>query len=317
LFRRLFGKEEKTQDDVKLEASLQKTRTGILGRITTIFQENEITDDLWDELEEALIRGDVGTKVATTLVERTRQRVEHENVKATSKAYLILKEEMVRLLQSDEPLHIDEPRLLTVVLVVGVNGSGKTTSIGKMAHWYKKRGRKVVLGAADTFRAAAIDQLKIWGERAGVEVIAHAPGADPGAVLFDAMRASQESRAADLLIVDTAGRLQTKFNLMKELEKIKAVAGKQVHRAPHEVLLVLDASTGQNAISQAKAFSDSAGVTGIVLTKLDGTSRGGAILNIKQELNVPVRFVGTGEKLDDFALFDPVAFVDGLLQETH
>lgn len=316
MFRRLFGKEEKTADDVKLEASLQKTRTGILGRITTIFQENEITDELWEELEEALIRGDVGMKVATTLVEQTRQRVERENVKATSKAYLILKEEMVRLLQSDEPLHIDEPRLLTVVLVVGVNGSGKTTSIGKMAHWYKKRGRKVVLGAADTFRAAAIDQLKIWGERAGVEVIAHAPGADPGAVLFDAMRASQESRAADLLIVDTAGRLQTKFNLMKELEKIKAVAGKQVHRAPHEVLLVLDASTGQNAISQTKAFSESAGVTGIVLTKLDGTSRGGAILNIKQELGVPVRFVGTGEKLDDFALFDPVAFVDGLLQET-
>lgn len=317
MFRRLFGKEEKTTDDVKLEASLQKTRTGILGRITTIFQENEITDELWEELEEALIRGDVGMKVATTLVEQTRQRVERENVKATSRAYLILKEEMVRLLQSDEPLHIDEPRLLTVVLVVGVNGSGKTTSIGKMAHWYKKRGRKVVLGAADTFRAAAIDQLKIWGERAGVEVIAHAPGADPGAVLFDAMRASQESRAADLLIVDTAGRLQTKFNLMKELEKIKAVAGKQVHRAPHEVLLVLDASTGQNAISQTKAFSESAGVTGIVLTKLDGTSRGGAILNIKQELGVPVRFVGTGEKLDDFALFDPVAFVDGLLQETH
>lgn len=315
MFRRLFGKEEKSEDDVKLEASLQKTRAGFLGRITTIFQENEITEELWEELEEALIRGDVGMNVATTLVNKTRQRVEHENVKATNKAYLILKQEMVRMLQSDEPLHIDEPRLLTVVLVVGVNGSGKTTSIGKMAHWYKQRGRKVVIGAADTFRAAAIDQVKIWGERAKVDVIAHAPGADPGAVIFDAIRASQESRGADLLIVDTAGRLQTKFNLMKELEKIKAVAGKQVHRAPHEVLLVLDASTGQNAISQAKAFGESAGVTGIVLTKLDGTSRGGAILNIKQELGVPVRFVGTGEQINDFALFDPVAFVDGLLEE--
>ncbi len=316
MFRRLFGKtEEKTEDEVKLEESLQKTRSGILGRISTIFQENEITEELWDELEEALIVGDVGMRVAGELVQKTRQRVEHENIKATSKAYLILKEEMVKLLQTDEPLHIDEQRLLTVVLVVGVNGSGKTTSIGKMANWYKQRGRKVVLGAADTFRAAAIDQLKIWGERANVDVIAHEPGADPGAVIFDAIRASQESRKADLLLVDTAGRLQTKFNLMKELEKVKAVAGKQVHRAPHEVLLVLDASTGQNAISQAKAFGESAGVTGIVLTKLDGTSKGGAILSIKKELGVPVRFVGTGEKIDDFALFDPVTFVDELLRD--
>lgn len=316
MFRKLFGKqEEKTPDELKLEASLQKTRTGVFSRIATIFQENEITDELWDELEETLIVGDVGMAVTQALVEKTRQRVQNENIKATSKAYLVLKEEMVRLLQADTPLHIDEPRILTVVLVVGVNGSGKTTSIGKMAQWYKSRGRKVVLGAADTFRAAAIDQLKIWGERAGVEVIAHAPGADPGAVIYDAMRASQESRKADLLIVDTAGRLQNKFNLMKELEKIKAVAGKQVHRAPHEVLLVMDASTGQNAISQVKAFGESAGVTGIVLTKLDGTSKGGAVLSIKRELGVPVRFIGTGERLEDFALFDPVAFVDGLLGE--
>lgn len=316
MFRRLFGKQdEKTQDEVKLEASLQKTRTNVFSRIATIFQENEITDELWDEVEETLLVGDVGMAVTQELVKQTRQRVQQENIKATSKAYLALKEEMVRLLQAEEPLHIDEPRLLTVVFVVGVNGSGKTTSLGKMAYWYKQRGRKVVLAAADTFRAAAIDQLKIWGERADVEVIAHNPGADPGAVVFDAMRASQESRKADLLLVDTAGRLQTKFNLMKELEKIKAVAGKQVHRAPHEVLLVMDASTGQNAISQAKAFGQSAGVTGIVLTKLDGTSKGGAVLSINRELGVPVRFVGTGEKIADFALFDPVAFVDGLLGE--
>lgn len=316
MFRRLFGKQdEKSQDEAKLEASLQKTRAGVFSRIATIFQENEITDELWEELEATLLSGDVGMTVTQELVERTQQRVQTENIKATSKAYLALKQEMVHLLQSDEPLHIDEPRLLTVVFMVGVNGSGKTTSIGKMANWYRKRGRKVLLGAADTFRAAAIDQLKIWGERAGVEVIAHNPGADPGAVLFDAMRASQESRQADLLLVDTAGRLQTKFNLMKELEKLKTVANKQVHRAPHEVLLVLDASTGQNAISQAKAFGASAGVTGIVLTKLDGTSKGGVVLSIKRELGVPVRFVGTGERIDDFALFDPVAFVDGLLGE--
>ena len=315
MFGRLFGKkkEEKTEDDVKLEQSLTKTRGGIFGRIGTIFQENEITDELWEELEETLIMGDVGMATAEELLTATRERVTHENIKASSDAYLVLKQEMVRMLQSDEPLHIEEPRILTVVLVVGVNGSGKTTSIGKMAYYYKQRGRKVVLGAADTFRAAAIDQLKIWADRAGVDIIAHEPGADPGAVIFDAIRASQESRRADLLIVDTAGRLQTKFNLMKELEKIKAVAGKQVHRAPHEVLLVLDASTGQNAISQAKAFQESAGVTGLVLTKLDGTSKGGAILNVKRELGVPVRFVGTGEKIGDFALFDPVAFVTGLL----
>jgi fused signal recognition particle receptor len=315
VFGRLFGKkkEEKTEDDFKLEQSLQKTRTGILGRISTIFQENEITDALWEELEETLIMGDVGMLTAEELLNATRQRVYDENIKSTSDAYMVLKQEMVKLLRTDEPLHIDEPRILTVVLVVGVNGSGKTTSIGKMAYYYKQRGRKVVMGAADTFRAAAIDQLKIWADRAGVDIIAHEPGADPGAVIFDAIRASQESRRADLLIVDTAGRLQTKFNLMKELEKIKAVAGKQVHRAPHEVLLVLDASTGQNAISQAKAFQESAGVTGLVLTKLDGTSKGGAILNVKRELGVPVRFVGTGEKISDFALFDPVAFVTGLL----
>lgn len=315
MFGRLFGKkkEEKSEDDFKLEQSLQKTRTGIFGRISTIFQENQITDQLWEELEETLIMGDVGVLTTEELLNATRERVYNENIKATSDAYLVLKQEMVRLLQSDDPLHIDEPRILTVVLVVGVNGSGKTTSIGKMAYYYKQHGRRVVLGAADTFRAAAIDQLKIWADRAGVDIIAHEPGADPGAVIFDAIRASQESRRADLLIVDTAGRLQTKFNLMKELEKIKAVAGKQVHRAPHEVLLVLDASTGQNAISQAKAFQESAGVTGLVLTKLDGTSKGGAILNVKRELGVPVRFVGTGEKIGDFALFDPVAFVTGLL----
>lgn len=315
MFSKLFGKkqEEKTQDDIKLEQSLQKTRSGILGRIGAIFQENEITPELWEELEDILIMGDVGTTTTQELLAATRERVERENIKASKDAYLVLKQEMVRLLQTDEPLHIEEPRILTVVLVVGVNGSGKTTSIGKMAAYYKRRGLKVVLGAADTFRAAAIDQLKIWGERANVEVIAHEPGADPGAVIFDAIRASQESRKADLLIVDTAGRLQTKYNLMKELEKVRAVAGKQVHKAPHETLLVLDASTGQNAIAQAKAFRESAGVTGIVLTKLDGTSKGGAILSIKRELGVPVRFVGTGEKVDDFAYFDPVAFVTGLV----
>ena len=316
MLRRFFGQDDdRTQDEEKLEASLKKTRATFFERVGAIFQAGDITDELWDDLEEALIVGDVGMDATMHLVEATRARVEREGVKTTADAYLILKQEMVGLLATDEPLHIDEPRLLTVVLVVGVNGSGKTTTLGKMANWYRKRGRKVVLGAADTFRAAAIDQLKVWGERADVEVIAQAPGSDPGAVVFDAIRASQESRQADLLLVDTAGRLQTKYNLMQELEKIKRVAAKQVHRAPHEVLLVLDASTGQNAILQAKAFKESAGVTGIVLTKLDGTSKGGAVLSIKQQLGVPVRFVGTGESIDDFAEFNPIAFVEGLVGE--
>ena len=316
MLRRLFGRqEEKSADDLKVEESLKKTRTGIFGQIGSLFQDNEISDELWEELEEALIVADVGMDTTMHLVESTRDRVEAEGIRRTGDAYLVLKQGMVKLLQADEPLLIEEPRILTVVLVVGVNGSGKTTTIGKLALRYKDRGKRVVLAAGDTFRAAAIDQLRIWGERADVEVIAQAPGSDPAAVLFDALRASQESRNADLLIADTAGRLQNKFNLMQELEKMSRVAAKQVHRAPHEILLVLDASTGQNAILQAKGFKEAAGVTGIVLTKLDSTARGGAVLNIKKQLGIPVRFVGTGEKLEDLAEFDPVTFVEGLLGE--
>ena len=316
MLRRLFGRQdEKSADDVRIEQSLRMTRSGILGQVGSLFQENEIGGALWEELEEALIVADVGMDTTLELVEATKTRVEREAVRRADDAYLVLKQEMVKLLQPDEPLRIEEPRILTVVLVVGVNGSGKTTSIGKLALRYKQLGKRVVLAAGDTFRAAAIDQLKIWGERAEVEVIAQAPGSDPAAVLFDAMRASQESRSADILIADTAGRLQNKFNLMQELEKMRRVAAKQVHRAPHEILLVLDASTGQNAILQAKGFQEASGVTGIVLTKLDSTARGGAVLNIKKQLGIPVRFVGTGEKLEDLAEFDPIAFVEGLLGE--
>ena len=316
MLRRLFGRQEdKSADDEKIEESLQKTRSGIFSQIGSLFQENEVSDELWEDLEEALIVADVGMDTTVELVESTRDRVQLDGVKRSEDAYLILKQEMVKLLQADEPLQIEEPRILTVVLVVGVNGSGKTTTIGKLALRYKERGKRVVLAAGDTFRAAAIDQLQIWGERAGVDVIAQAPGSDPAAVLFDAMRASQESRNADLLITDTAGRLQNKFNLMQELEKMRRVAAKQVHRAPHEILLVLDASTGQNAILQAKGFQEASGVTGIILTKLDSTAKGGAVLNIKKQLGIPVRFVGTGEKLQDLAEFDPVAFVEGLLGE--
>jgi fused signal recognition particle receptor len=226
---------------------------------------------------------------------------------------VILKEEMQKLLDGYEPSKIDQSRLVTVILVVGVNGSGKTTTIAKLARYYQNQGRRVILAAADTFRAAAIDQLKIWGERANVTVIAHQPNADPGAVVFDALK-SALSRKADMVIIDTAGRLHTKFNLMKELEKLKGIARKQVHAAPHETLLVLDGTTGQNAISQAKHFKDAVHITGVVITKLDGTAKGGAVFAIGKELEVPVRFIGVGEGIDDLVPFDSKAFVEGLFE---
>ena len=313
LFRRTPA--QQAEDDAKIEASLAKTRQGLFGRIGTLFQANEVTDETWDELEELLIQADLGINTALQVVERLRARVQKERLKRVEDVRAALKDELVKLLSDPEASAIEEPRMLTVVLIVGVNGSGKTTSIAKLARYYKARGKRVVLAAGDTFRAAAIDQIKIWGERTGVEVIAQAPGADPGAVVFDAIRACQETRKAELLIIDTAGRLHTKYNLMKELEKVHAVCARQVHSAPHETLLVLDASTGQNAISQAKSFKEAVQVTGIILTKLDGTAKGGIVFAIEQELGLPVRFVGTGEKADDFAEFDPKAFVDGIFGE--
>jgi fused signal recognition particle receptor len=311
LFRKSAA--EKAADDEKLQASLAKTRQNFFGRIGALFQANEITPDTWDELEALLIQADVGVETTLDLVERLKKRVQTEGLRRVEDVKAALNEELVALLAEPTPSKLDEPRMLSVVLVVGVNGSGKTTSIAKLAYYYRQQGRRVVLAAADTFRAAAIDQLKIWGERVGISVIAQAPGADPGAVVYDAIRASQESRNADILIVDTAGRLHTKYNLMKELEKVRAVAARQVHDAPHETLLVLDATTGQNAISQAKHFKEAVAVTGIILTKLDSTAKGGIVFSIHKELGVPVRFVGTGEKLYDFAEFDPHAFVDAIL----
>ena len=305
--------EQKAEDEAKIQQSLTKTRQGFFGRVSTLFQASEITDETWDELEEILIQADLGINTAIGVVERLRTRVERDRIKRVDEVKAALKDELVALIEFPAPTNVEEPRMLTVVLIAGVNGSGKTTSIAKLARYYKARGKRVVLAAADTFRAAAIDQLKIWGERTGVDVIAQGPGADPGAVVFDAIRASQETRSADLLIIDTAGRLHTKFNLMKELEKVRAVCARQVHEAPHETLLVLDATTGQNAISQAKAFKEAVEITGIILTKLDGTAKGGIVFAIKEELGLPVRFVGTGEKADDFAEFDPRAFVDGIM----
>jgi fused signal recognition particle receptor len=264
-------------------------------------------------LEALLIQADVGVDTSLALVERMKERVAKEGIKRVGDAKRLLSEELVALLAEPTPSKLNDPRMLTVVLVVGVNGSGKTTSIAKLAQYYRKRNRRVVLAAGDTFRAAAIDQLRIWGDRVGISVIAQAPGADPGAVVYDAIRASQESRNADILIIDTAGRLHTKFNLMKELQKVYDVAARQVHDAPHETLLVLDATTGQNAIAQAKHFKDAVNVNGIILTKLDSTAKGGIVFAIQKELGIPVRFIGTGEKLDDFAEFDPHAFVEAIL----
>ena len=292
--------------------SLERTRSSFFGQIATLFGASDITDETWDDLEALLIQADVGVETSLSLVGAVKDTVARRGITQSSDMTNIVKQEMVALLNGHHrPWSINKKRLLTVILVVGVNGSGKTTTIAKLAHYYQQAGQRVTLAAADTFRAAAIDQMNIWGERIGVTTIAHQPGADPGAVVFDAIKSSQ-ARGATMVIIDTAGRLHTKYNLMKELEKLRSVAARQVHQAPHETLLVLDATSGQNALSQARHFKESVDITGVVLAKLDGTAKGGIVFAIAQELGVPVRFVGIGEGLDDLAEFDPQTFVDGL-----
>ncbi len=271
----------------------------------------EIDEDTWDDLEALLIQADVGVATTMTIIERLQLRVRQDGVTHTEQLTEVLKDELRALLPDPEPMAIEDDRLLTVVLLVGSNGSGKTTTIGKLAKRYSAQGRKVLRLAGDTFRAAAIEQLQIWGERAGVPVIAGQPGGDPGAVLYDSIRAAR-ARGMDLIIADTAGRLHTKYNLMKELQKVRGVAAKNVHGAPHETLLVLDAPTGQNALVQAKHFKDDVDLPGVVLTKLDGTAKGGMVFAIYQDLGLPVRFVGTGEGIDDLAEFDADLFIEGL-----
>jgi fused signal recognition particle receptor len=294
-----------------IRESLARTRRSVFGQIAGLLGATDIDDETWDDLEALLIQADVGVETTLGVVERMRERVRQEGIVRSNTLQETLWGELRTLFDTPVPLRIDDPRLLTVVLIVGVNGSGKTTSIGKLAHYYRQRGRKVMLVAGDTFRAAAIDQLQVWGERAGVPVIAGHPGGDPGAVLYDAIQSSR-ARNVDMLIVDTAGRLHTQYNLMAELKKIYGVAQKNVHAAPHETLLVLDASTGQNALSQAKHFQEAVNVTGVVLAKLDGSAKGGMVFAIRQALDLPVRFVGTGERIQDLAEFDPDQFIDGL-----
>lgn len=291
--------------------SLARTRRRVFGQIVGVLGAGNITDETWDDLEALLIQADVGVDTTLAVVERLRKHAAEDGIIRSEDLQQALHLELRSLFDDPPPLQIDGKRLLTVVLVVGVNGSGKTTSIGKLAYYYRTRGHKVALVAGDTFRAAAIDQLQVWGERAGVPVVAGHPGGDPGAVLYDAVQASR-ARGTDLLIVDTAGRLHTQYNLMAELKKIYGVAQKNVHAAPHETLLVLDASTGQNALSQAKHFQDAVNVTGVVLAKLDGSAKGGMAFAIRDNLALPVRFVGTGEKIGDLAEFDADQFVDGL-----
>lgn len=295
----------------QLKASLTKTRASFLTRITSLVAKNEVNEEFWSGLEEALIGADVGVDTTLALVDKLRVGAEKEHIREATRAKEMLKEELLAILQIQVLKPQTQVSIPQVVLIVGVNGSGKTTSIGKLASYYKSQDKRVILAAADTFRAAAIDQLKVWGQRVGVDVVAHQPGADPGAVAFDAWQAAS-ARHSDYLIVDTAGRLQTKFNLMKELEKIARVLQKNDPTAPHETLLVLDAVTGQNGLQQAREFKKTAPLTGLILTKLDGTAKGGIVFAIAKELSLPIKFVGTGEAIDDFAEFDAKEFVDGL-----
>jgi len=294
----------------------EPTRRGLFGRIGGLFQRADFDEELYEELEEILLGSDVGLETTEAILAGVRKRVKDEGVKQGVQVREILREELIAILQAPhrEPpawARVPVPELL-ILLVVGVNGAGKTTTIAKMAHAFKRDGARVILGAADTFRAAAIDQLRVWGERVGVRVVAHKPASDPGAVVFDAVSAGEDGRA-DIVIIDTAGRLHTKSNLMEELKKIDRIVQRNHPDAPHETLLVLDATTGQNGLMQARTFTEAVGVTGIVLAKLDGTAKGGIAFAIAHELDLPVRFIGTGERMDDLAPFDAREFVDSLL----
>lgn len=297
----------------RLKEGLAKTKAALVDKVTSIMTVfRKIDDELFEELEEALIQGDVGVETSMKLVESLRKEVRARGLKNGEELLPVMKELVAAMLGSEvEPLAM-APAGPTVVLVVGVNGVGKTTTIGKLAHHLKEdRGMKVMLAAADTFRAAAIDQLKVWGDRAGVPVIAQGEGADPAAVAFDGVKAARE-QGYDVLLIDTAGRLHNKVNLMEELRKIKRVIQKELPEAPHETLLVLDATTGQNAVQQTKLFKEVAGVTAIALTKLDGTAKGGVVVAVSDQENVPVKYIGVGERMDDLQPFDPSAFVDAL-----
>jgi len=295
----------------KFKEGLTKTRQGFVAKIEDLISGNKkIDEEMYETLEEILIQADVGVNTAVKLVEDLRKTVRERKVEDAGQVKNILKELISGMLGTEQG-GISLKGQPAAVVLIGVNGVGKTTTVGKLAYNLKKEGRKVILAAADTFRAAAIDQLEIWGERTGCDVIKHKEGADPAAVIYDAIQAAK-ARHSDVLIIDTAGRLHTKTNLMEELKKIFRIISREIPTAPDEVLLVLDATTGQNAVSQAKLFAEAAGVTGIVLTKLDGTAKGGVVIGIKTELGIPVKYVGVGEQIDDLKEFNPVEFVEAL-----
>jgi len=293
-----------------IEKALKPSRDSWFKRAMSLFDRPTVDEAVWEELEELLISADVGMSTTEKLLEQVRQRAKEEKLKQGAAVRDVLQQEIAKMLtvEAQAPVPASPPE---VILAVGVNGSGKTTSIAKLAYKAKKEGRRVLLVAADTFRAAAIDQLKKLGTEVGVDVIAHQPGADAGAVVFDAMEAAR-SRQVQQVIIDTAGRLHTKFNLMEELKKIRRVAAKADPAAPHQVILVLDANTGQNGLTQAKHFAEAVGVTGIFLAKLDGTAKGGIVLAICDQLGVPIQFIGVGDELEDMAPFDAAAFVRAL-----
>ncbi|PLR71373.1 signal recognition particle-docking protein FtsY [Bacillus sp. UMB0728] len=319
-FKKLKDKITKQTDTVteKFKDGLTKTRDNFSGKVNDLVARyRKVDEDFFEELEEILIQADVGFDTVMELVEELRMEVKRKNIQDPQGVQSIISEKLVEIYEGSGEasfaLNIQEGDL-TVILFVGVNGVGKTTSIGKLAHKFKSEGKKVLMAAGDTFRAGAIEQLEVWGDRVGVEVIKQAEGSDPAAVMFDAVRAAK-SRNADILLCDTAGRLQNKVNLMKELEKVKRVIEREIPGAPHEVLLALDATTGQNAMIQAKTFKEATDVSGIVLTKLDGTAKGGIVLAIRKELDIPVKFVGLGEKMDDLQEFDAERYVYGLFAD--
>lgn len=322
MFKRLFGRGQdapRNEAEAKVEEeqvtqSLEKSRQGIFGRISKLLGTNDpITEELWDELEEALIQGDVGLETTQYLVNRTRDRVNRYGTKRASEARDMLKAEMVRVFQDQaRPQTTTTTPIPFVILVVGVNGAGKTTLIAKLAHRMNHRfGKRVMLAAGDTFRAAATEQLETWAERAGVPCVSMGQGADAAAVVYKAIDAALEQQI-EVLIIDTAGRLQAKFNLMQELEKMRNIIARKLPGAPHEVLLVIDATTGQNGVLQAKAFMKSANITDVAVTKMDGTAKGGIAFAVAQDIERPIRYLGTGEKIGDLALFDAQTFVDAL-----
>ncbi|MGP7817540.1 signal recognition particle-docking protein FtsY [Niallia sp. 01092] len=312
-------KEKMTQQTTavseKFKEGLSKTRNNFSEKVNDLVSRyRKVDEDFFEELEEILIGADVGFDTVMELIDELKKEVKRRNIQDPKEVQAVISEKLIAIYEngddSSSTINVQENGL-TVILFVGVNGVGKTTTIGKLAHYYQSEGKKVLLAAGDTFRAGAIEQLEVWGERVGVDVIKQVAGSDPAAVMYDAVHAAK-SRNADILLCDTAGRLQNKVNLMNELAKVKKVIEREIPGAPHEVLLVLDATTGQNALVQAKTFKEATNVSGIVLTKLDGTAKGGIVLAIRNELNIPVKLVGLGEKMDDLQPFDPEKYVYGL-----